>query len=72
MVYMMSRTFGSGDQAPCDFRSVPLHQVVAVGPCDGVEFRALDFLDPPREYYERVGRRLDVILHKLSDDIMFR
>ncbi|CAM9580649.1 unnamed protein product [Ectocarpus fasciculatus] len=43
------------------------HQVVTRGPMDGVEFHPLDFSQRPEEH-----RRLDVILHKLSEDIMFR
>ncbi|CAM9652506.1 unnamed protein product, partial [Ascophyllum nodosum] len=42
-------------------------KVVSVGPRDGVEFCQLDFSRRPDEH-----RPLDVILHKLSDDIMFR
>ena len=42
-------------------------QVVGVGPANGVEFYPLGFSQPPGEH-----RRLDVILHKLSEDIMFR
>lgn len=37
-------------------------------PCDGVEFHPLDFSRPPDEQRPP----LDVILHKLSEDIMFR
>lgn len=42
-------------------------QVMAVGPGEGLEFIKLDFSCPPEKH-----RRLDVVLHKLSDDIMFR
>ena len=48
-------------------RDVRSRQVVSVGPRDGVEFCQLDFSRRPDEH-----RPLDVILHKLSDDIMFR
>lgn len=37
------------------------------GPVDGVEFLPLDFSQSPTEH-----RHLDVILHKLSEDIMHR
>ena len=37
------------------------------GPVDGVEFLPLDFSQRPSEH-----RHLDVILHKLSEDIMYR
>lgn len=51
--------------------NVPDHfmnlQIVAITPCDGVEFCQLDFSKPPEQH-----RRMDVILHKLSDDIMSR
>ncbi|CAM9452913.1 unnamed protein product [Ectocarpus sp. 4 AP-2014] len=42
-------------------------EVMTVGPMDGVEFYPLNFSERPEEH-----RRLDVILHKLSEDIMFR
>lgn len=42
-------------------------QVMTVGPMDGLEFHPLNFSERPEEH-----RRLDVILHKLSEDIMFR
>eukprot|EP00903_Cladosiphon_okamuranus_P011547 g10870.t2 len=40
---------------------------MAEGPVDGVEFVPLDFSVRPNQH-----RHLDVILHKLSEDIMFR
>lgn len=42
-------------------------QVVNAGPVDGVEFHPLDFSLRPNQH-----KRVDVILHKLSEDIMFR
>ncbi|CBN77609.1 conserved unknown protein [Ectocarpus siliculosus] len=42
-------------------------EVMMVGPMDGLEFHPLNFSERPEEH-----RRLDVILHKLSEDIMFR
>lgn len=47
-------------------------QIVAVGRRDAVEFLPLDFSNPAGSHDERHGRPLDVILHKLSDDIMLR
>lgn len=40
---------------------------MTLGPMDGVEFYPLNFSERPEDH-----RRLDVILHKLSEDIMFR
>lgn len=54
---------------PCFHKLHAVAQVMSMseGPIDGVEFLPLDFSQRPDEH-----RHLDVILHKLSEDIMFR
>lgn len=47
-------------------------QVMGTGPSDAVEFLPIDFSIPPEEHDDKHGRGMDVILHKLSDDIMIR
>lgn len=57
----------SGVDRASDVSIICARQVVGVGPVDGVEFLPLDFSQNPDEY-----RHVDIILHKLSEDIMFR